>query len=207
MEIPRGKAEMKSIVLLGKGPSLEYANDFIEDCDDIASVNEAASSVDREFINFVFFSDYLLADRIESWQHKVGRFVGREPLDQELSKHPAWIYNRWTYYRWRSCRGDRESLHKRILEGGICHHHSTPAAIHWLSKVEKYDLIKVIGVDGGKDYCKGFSRLYDAFVPPLDEWKLISTRVADICNRVYGTEFIWFNEDNYSRQGKQYESR
>lgn len=189
---------MKTVTLLGKGPTLRYANDFIEADDHVASINEAAADLKRDYIDFVFFSDYLLADRIEKWQHKVGRFVGREPLDQELDKHPAWIYDRWTYYRWRECCGDRQSLHQRILEGGICHHHSTPAAIHWLSKVEKYDLIKIIGVDGGKDYCEGFSRLYDGFVPPLDEWKVISTRVADICHRVYGTEFVWFNEGDHS---------
>lgn len=194
---------MKTAIILAKGPSLQHVDSFIEPSDHVAAINDAASVLDRDVIEYVFFSDVLVCAKVESYQHKVQRFIGREPRDQEFSQYPDWIYPKWTYYRWCECCGDRESLHKRILDGGICHHHSTPAAIHWLCKFGKYDRIKIIGVDGGKDYHKDLTRLYEGFVAPLNEWKLITQRLADICHRVYGTEFIWFDESNHSGKSQQ----
>lgn len=176
---------------------------YLKRDDHIASINDGASHVMPRSVEYVFFSDVLAVERVKDWQQHVKRFISREPLDQQFDGYPQWLRDKWTYYRDRSCMGDRKSISIRILEGGICHHHSTPAAIHWLCKYTHYDTIAIIGIDGGKKYAKGKSRLYKKFIPDLDEWKMISERVADICGRTYGKKIEFYSESNHTGESQQ----
>lgn len=90
----------------------------------------------------------------------------------------------------------------QLRSGGICHHHTTTGAMHWLAKVARYDRIRIIGVDGGRQYAPGSfidqplqHRLRDELGEQfLDDWKQITLRLAELLTEVYGTEFVWFSE-------------
>lgn len=186
------QVETKRIWIAAKGPSLLKLESYLKPDDHLASINDALSHLMPRPVQFLFCSEYLVVKRVESWQENVQRFIGREPQDQHFSEYPQWFVDKWTYYEDRACCGDREALSRKILSGGICHHHSTPAAIHWIAKFTDYTHIAIIGVDGGKHYAKGKSKLYKSFNPNLDQWKMITERTADICGRTYGKQIEFY---------------
>ena len=88
--------------------------------------------------------------------------------------------------------GDRESIAKKIIQGGICHHHTTPGAIHYLCKFGNYDEVCVLGADGGKEYAEGKVSLGPPVID-LSEWATISRRVGDICSKVYNKRVRFYS--------------
>ena len=187
---------MKSITLIAKGPSAVCAESFINPGDDVATVNDAGRFIERP-IAFAFFSDTMRP--MAEHQHRISRFVS-----------PAKEYNWPKWYRPTDhitytdteCEGTREAFQQRMRSGGICHHHTTTGAMHWLAKVARYDRIRIIGVDGGHQYAPGShvdqplqerlrSELGNEF---LDDWKQITIRLSELLAVVYGTQFDWFAE-------------
>jgi hypothetical protein len=190
----------KRIWVVAKGPSCNKIERYIRSDDHVASINDGASHILRDRIEFAFFSDWNAIQSFESFHKKVCKFVAREPSDRDADKTPLWIQKKLELYRWRECGGSRRELTKRILEGGICHHHTTPAAIHWLAKFSDYTEICVIGVDGGKRYASGKKSTCPLLTVDLYHWRIISERTADICSRVYGKRIMFFREDNHSSE-------
>lgn len=183
---------LKRVWVVAKGPSCLRLADHLRDDDAIASVNEGAMHIADRQIDFVFFSEITALDRVEADQHRIKQFISREPLDAQIAKYPEWMRDRWVYYGVRECDGDRESLHRRLVGGGICHHHTTPGAIHYLAKYTDYDEIAVIGADGGKQYAEGKTKLCAGFSPDLDEWAIITRRVGDLCSKVYAKKVQFY---------------
>lgn len=185
---------MRSVTLIAKGPSAVCAPSFVEPGDDIAAVNDAGRFIERE-ITYAFFTD-AMRPMVEH-QQRISRFVS-----------PAREINRPVWYRPQDhityaegeCEGTQDAFEERIQSGGICHHHTTTGAMHWLAKVAGYNRIRIIGVDGGHQYAPGSfidqplqnklrEDLGNEF---LDDWKLITIRLAELLTKVYGTEFVWY---------------
>lgn len=186
----------KRVWVVGKGKSCLDLQKYLKDTDAICSINDGASHIRNRTIDYVFFTDLTAFEYIESMQNRVERFISPEPIDQHFDEYPKWLQGRWTYYTDRSCAGDRNSIEKKILEGGIVHHHTTTAAIHWLSKFSDYDCIAVIGVDGGNEYAYGKESLNPALQYDLDLWRIITERVVDICSRVYRKQIEFYRESS-----------
>lgn len=188
----QSKKALRRIWVVAKGPSCLRLVNHLRDDDAIASVNEGAMHIANRKIDYVFFSEITALDRVESHKDRIDMFVSREPLDSQIQRYPDWMRDRWIIYKERECKGDRESLKRRLVGGGICHHHTTPGAIHYLAKYTDFDEIAVIGADGGKRYAEGKVRLCDGFSPDLDEWAIITRRVGDLCSKVYAKKVEFY---------------
>lgn len=185
---------MKSIVLIGKGPSAVHAALWRKPKDDVAVINDGARFVSGD-IDYCFFIHDVVP--MEPFAHRVDTFVS--PVVRIPENHWSAKGNRYITYQHRECGATVDAFRQRIIAGGICHHHTTTAAIHWLAKFGKYDLVRIIGVDGGSSYADGSyvdpyrdveSRLGVGF---LDEWKRITVSLSRVLTSVYGTEFDWYD--------------
>ena len=192
MTVKRFSDAISRIWLVAKGPSCLKIHEYLRDTDKVASVNDGAMHIPEKEIEYVFFSDLVAMDLVKDHESRVKRFVSRMPLELEVDDHPEWMVDRWSFYPERECGGDRSSIAERIISGGVCHHHTTPAAIHYLCKYETYDEICVIGADGGSKYADGKSPTRVPSVN-LDEWSTISRRVGDICSNVYGKRVRFYS--------------
>ena len=184
----------KRIWVVGKGRSCLDLPKYLKDTDAICSINDGASHIDKRKIQYVFFTDLTSFKYLDPIQSRVERFISPEPLSSHFDQYPKWLRGRWTYYSDRSCCGDRAAIERRILQGGIVHHHSTTAAIHWLSKYSDYDCVAVIGVDGGNEYANGKECLNPTLQYDLDLWRLVTERVVDICSRVYRKQIEFYRD-------------
>jgi hypothetical protein len=174
---------VKSIALLAKGASVERLIDVALHCDSIASINDALRVIPDHNVEFCFYSDARVYETIVQFDDRIQKYVTRDPMDDDFAAVPECIKKKWITYPDRFCNGDIKSLQIRLLSGGICHHSTVPAAIHWLCKHTEYQNIVVIGVDGGGDYAKDMWRLGQA---DLYLWRTIALRTAAICENVYG---------------------
>ena len=206
---------MKSICLIGKGPSAVHANQFVDKSDDVAVINDAGLLVDGE-IKYAFSSHD--CDYLKTTYSRILFTVS--PLNTKYPNNPVWFNgsipewwdrSRHITYEERSCGGSYDILSSRMISGGICHHATASGAIHWLCKVAKYEKIRIIGIDGGSQYapavqlksitCEDHKRASEAgeqwrreCMKPdfMTDWKVITERVAHLCEKVYGTTFEWF---------------
>ena len=185
-----------TVALIAKGPSAENAREWINAFEHIATINDSGRYVEGP-IQWAFFTDTIRP--IETQRHRVERFVSP---DVRLNL-PEWyrpeIHIRYADTR---CGGSEDEFRERVYSGGICHHHTTTGAMHWLAKIAKYKRIRIIGVDGGHSYAADShvnlethnrlkTELGENF---LDDWKVVTHRLAKVLAEVYGTEFEWFNE-------------
>lgn len=153
---------IKSICLIAKGPSAVHADKLISESDDVAVVNDAGIFTDRD-VDYCFCShNYNIT--LKSTIHKIKNLVTpRKNLLPENTKGGRGGMHRLNklnnvnkiIYEECGCDGDLGNLTRRIIEGGICHTYTSTGALHWLAKHGKYDVIKVIGVDGGTEYAPG----------------------------------------------------
>ena len=174
---------MRSIALLAKGASVERLLDYAYHCDAIASINDALRVIPDHNVEYCFFSDLPVLEHLEQMDDRIMTYVSREPLNDDYDLIPQVIKEKLIIYPERNCDGDIASLQRMILSGGICHHSTTPAAIHWLCKNTSYQEIVVIGVDGGGAYAKNMWHHGD---PDFFVWRVIAIRTAAICEKVYG---------------------
>lgn len=179
-------------MLVGKGPSAVQANHWRKNGDDVAAVNDSVRYISGR-VDYCFFIHDCIP--LREFSHRVDKFVS--PLESLPNEH--WVSSgQYLSYRDSTCCATSEGMAKKIMDGGICHHHTTTAALHWLCKFGKYDLIRVIGIDGGHEYAPGAwttahrdvqKKLGENF---MDDWKRISLRLCGILTKVYGTEFDWY---------------
>jgi hypothetical protein len=177
---------------VAKGPSAAYAQDYIESGDSVATINNSCEILNRS-CDYLFFSD--LNQLTLACSKKAALCVS--PIKTHNTLPPEVPH---AVYRDIECEADNVAFIKRITEGGICHHHTVSGALHWLCKFGKYTHIKIIGVDGGREFALGVTPFYHchAFVANttsldfLDDWKAIDKRLCNILSNVYGTEFHWF---------------
>jgi len=153
---------MKSICLIGKGPSAVHADEFMNDSDDVAAINDGGIFTNRD-VDYCFCTHNYYTT-LRGTVHKIKNIVtprrhltpewantglgGMHLLDEVRNVNKI-------IYEDHGCHSVSAELAKRIIEGGICHNHTSAAAIHWLAKHGKYDLIKVVGIDGGIGYAPG----------------------------------------------------
>lgn len=199
---------MKSVCLIAKGPSSDKANEWINEEDDIASINDAinANSMKGKNVKYLFFTHYILIKDVDP--NRVETFVSPVMSLESVKNSPSWLlkerkHNHITYEH-NTSPGDYDGIHHRIVTGGIAHYCTSTAAIHWLSKFGKYNKIRIIGIDGGLGYAKGVSEHYRRdqplftkcgvkFNPHIyDHYKKMCGRVSAICERVYGVKFEWY---------------
>lgn len=188
---------MRTVCLIAKGPNAIHAEAYRNSGDAIATVNDSGRYISGP-IGYAFASDGVL--RFGHHQDRIARIV--TPV--KSFDLPDWYTaHRHVMYADSACEGDEAAFRKRIAEGGICHHHTTTGAMHWLAKVACFDRIKIIGVDGGTEYATdalinlpAHSHLIATLGPNfLDDWKVITERLAEILAEVYGTQFEWYKND------------
>ena len=187
----------RTALLIAKGPSATKAEAFRNTGDAIATINDSGRYISGP-IDFAFASDGVL--RFGTHHERIKRFV--TPV--RAFDLPDWYTaDRHIMYLDSACKGDEESFRKRISEGGLCHHHTTTGAMHWLAKIGCFDVVRIIGVDGGTKYAPdalvnapAFAHLVADLGPLfLDDWKVITERLAVILTDVYGTRFEWYGGD------------
>lgn len=198
---------MKSICLIAKGPSAVHADDFMNDSDDVGVVNDAGIFTKRN-VDYCFCTHNYYTT-LKDTVHKIKNIVtpikcllpplcdtglgGMHLLDEVKN------VNKITYNEDQPKTGDPARLVEYILNGNICHHHTTTGALHWLAKHGKYDLIKVIGVDGGTGHAPGSyvhqptidflnQKLYEKTGIKnhlLDSYKQLAIQLIEILENVY----------------------
>jgi hypothetical protein len=186
---------MKSICLIGKGPSAVHADEFMNDSDDVAAINDGGIFTNRD-VDYCFCTHNYYTT-LRGTVHKIKNII-----TPQVHLNPEWANTglggmhlldevknvNKIIYEEHKCAGNSINLTKRIIEGGICHNHTTSAAIHWLAKHGKYDLIKVVGVDGGIGYAPGayfHQPTIDLLNKGLYERTGIKNHLHDACKEVF----------------------
>lgn len=197
---------MKTITVIAKGPSAANAYEFIRRVDrtDIATINDAATLIPGVEIDYTFFTHTGFLPKIQPHASRIKSYVCPDLKRHEGTDPPDWIARRLIQYADRKCAGSTEDLQQRILDGGICHHNTTNGALHWLAKCGTYELIRVIGVDGGRQYAAGVKVLSDKWHEViaeaekteeyLDVWRGVTLRLASVLHAVYGTEVEFYGD-------------
>jgi len=196
----------ETITIVAKGPSANHAQEFIDACPGthIAAINDAGDLFTNH-INWVFLSDSDVARKIAHFKSRTDVFAF--PENRILSEGKSiseWLGDtEKVQYPCEPCAGDETTLRQRITEGGITHHNTVNGALHWLCKHGKYRTIRLIGVDGGREYADGrvfsgspqaFKRLAESHGTEdfLDIWHDITDRLIDILKCTYAVEVNWY---------------
>jgi hypothetical protein len=151
---------MRVVTLVAKGPSSALADECIA-CtgSDVAVVNDAMRVVRRERINVCAFMDFEMAERAREYWHRVDRFLcpDRLHLDQVISERtaadlPEFPMDRCTQVEY-DCRDlDDSKVVKRLVADRRPVLGFTASMLHaWLA-YSGYDVIVIVGVDGGSAY-------------------------------------------------------
>jgi hypothetical protein len=189
----------------------------MNDSDDVAAINDGGIFTNRD-VDYCFCTHNYYTT-LKGTVHKIKNIVtpqkcltpewantglgGMHLLDEVKNVNKI-------IYEESNCAGDLVSLTKRIIGGGICHHHTSSAGLHWLAKHGKYDLIKVIGIDGGSKYGPGAyvhqptidkvnKMLYDRTGKKNhlhDLSKEIFMRLAGILENVYDCKIILYTQED-----------
>ena len=184
---------MKSILLVGKGPSAVQANTLRQPHEDVAVINDAARYING-LIHYCFFIHDFMP--VSEFVDRIDTFVSPE---QSLPSGHWSEKARYLSYKDSTCERTQQDFINRIVEGGICHHHTTTAALHWLAKYGDYFQIRILGVDGGRNYAPGAfteshrgvsERLGPDF---LDDWKSICKELTTLLSRIYGVTYVWLS--------------
>jgi len=195
---------VNTITVIAKGPSAENAYEFINRVGhtDIATINDAATLILATQIDYAFFTHTGLLPKMQPHASRIQSYVCPDLQTHERKDPPDWIAAKLIQYPDRYCAGSTEDLQQRIIDGGICHHNTTNGALHWLAKCGGYRRIRVIGVDGGRQYADGVNVLsktwHDVISANektedyLDIWRGVTLRLADVLRNVYGTEIEFY---------------
>ena len=208
---------MKSTCLIAKGPSAVHADKFISESDDVAVVNDAGIFTDRD-IDYCFCTHNYYTT-LRDTVHKIKNIV-----TPQKNLTPEWANTglggmhlldvvrnvNKIIYKEHGCHGDLDNLTKRIIRGGICHSYTCTGGLHWLAKHGKYDVIKVIGIDGGIEYAPG-AYFHQPTIDFLNQKcyertgikdhihdlsKEVFMRLAGILENVYGCRISFYNEES-----------
>lgn len=195
---------MKTITVVAKGPTAAHCNDWIAQAEGthIACINDAFRLVNAPIIDYVFFTHFQFMPAIARNNMWISQAVCPDLLRHENIVPMPEIADMLIQYSDRQCIGDRQSLLERIASGGICHHNTVNGALHWLAKHGKYERIRLIGVDGGRDYAFGMHVLsqatHDRIVQNegtedyFDVWKQVTETLCELLTQVYGVEIEWY---------------
>jgi len=185
---------MRTVCLIAKGPNAIHAEAYRNSGDAIATVNDSGRYISGP-IDYAFASDGLA--RLRETQERISRIV----TPSRAFDLPDW-YQPQTHitYSDSKCCGDESALRERITTGGICHHHTTTGALHWLAKVQRYEVIRIIGVDGGMHYAPqalvnapAMLQLRNTLGKTfLTDWKLITERLCGLLTEYYGTRIEFY---------------
>ena len=198
----------KSICLIAKGPSAVYANEFMDKDDDVAVINDASIFTKRDRVDYCFITHNYYTS-LKDTVHKIRNIVtiaknakkkapegGFELLDEVANTNKI-VYDH--IVEGDPLKTDKDGLIRHIGAGKICHHHTSTGALHWLAKYGKYDLIKVIGIDGGNEYAPGSyvnRPSYDKIGIKdgiLDKWKGVVLELAKVLEDIYGCQFKFYH--------------
>lgn len=186
---------MKTATLIAKGPSASKAKDIVGSNDYVAVINDAGKLIPGIEIDYMFFAHTTVFPMLDHLKGRLKQAVSRRMNPLQLDEMPDWIRERHKMFDDWDCDGDMDSLNGRLLAGGIMAHHTTSSAMHYLCKVEKFEKIKVVGVDGGLAYAEDLKKT-PSFAVDLDLFLQIAKRVAIICSNVYQTEFEWYHYES-----------
>lgn len=194
------------VTIIAKGPSANHALKFLakHGPSDIASINDAGSLIPGSRITWCFFSDVIFLKRnIAHHKDSIQTFVSPAIPGHLMLHVPDWVSD-WVQYPESQCTGFIDDMVKRMSVGGICHHNTVSGAIHWLAKHGKYRTIRIIGVDGGRNYAKGVNvvgpethkKLIDDHGTKdyLDIWKEVTKTLCSLVKKVYATNIEWYGE-------------
>ena len=198
---------MKSVCLIAKGPSAIYADEFMDNNDDIAVINDAGiftkRDVDYCFCTHNYYTTlrgtvYKIRNIVTLAKNakKKGPMGGLDLLDEIVNVNKI-IYDH--VVKGQGLEPSRSGFIRHIGAGKVCHHHTATAALHWLAKYGKYDLIRVIGIDGGTEYAPGSyvdRSTYEKLGVKnglLDGWKKIVLELVQVLENIYDCKFKFYN--------------
>ena len=198
---------MKSVCLIAKGPSAFYADEFMNKNDDVAVINDAGIFTKRD-VDYCFCTHNYYTT-LRGTVHKIRNIVtvaknakakgprgGFDLLDEVVDVNKI-VYEHLV--KGHPLKTDKNGLIRHISAGRICHHHTSTAALHWLAKHGKYNLIRVIGIDGGTEYAPGSYVDYPTYVKlgikegTLDKWKEIVLELVKVLENIYDCKFKFYN--------------
>ena len=198
---------MKSVCLIAKGPSAIYAEDFMRETDDIAVINDAGIFTKRD-VDYCFCTHNYYTT-LRGTVHKIRNIVtvaknaktkgpmgGFDLLDEVVDVNKIVYEHLVKGHALKPCK---DGFMRHIAAGKVCHHHTSTAALHWLAKHGKYDLVRVIGIDGGTEYAPGsyvHQPTYDKLgirYGLLDTWKEIVLELVEVLENIYGCKFKFYN--------------
>jgi hypothetical protein len=192
-----------TVTIIAKGPSAANASRFIARSPGthIATINDAGALFPSRPITWCFFTDVIFLKRnIVRHHRRIQTYVSPRLSEKDKKEVPNWVTD-WVQYPENSCTGFIDDMEKRVVSGGICHHNTVNGAIHWLAKHGKYRTIRILGVDGGRDYapnvnCVGdetHKKLVDSHgtLDYLDVWKEATKTVCHLVKRVYAVNIEW----------------
>jgi hypothetical protein len=207
------KTIMKSICLIAKGPSAIHANEFMDENDDVAVINDASVFTKRDRVDYCFVTHNYYTT-LKDTVHKIRNIVtvaknakekaprgGFELLDEIVNVNKM-VYEHLV--QGQPIKPKKDGFIKHIASGVVCWHHTSTGALHWLAKYGKYDLVKVIGIDGGDGYAPGgyvnrpsYDKLGIKKVKDeggiLDRWKGVVLELVKVLENIYDCKFEFYH--------------
>lgn len=194
----------RTCTLIGKGPSAENADGFIELCPetDVAVINDAAKLVTcRQSINYLFFTDVELIEVARPTWPRIERFVCPDTLHRnaqpDLTLRPGHVaglpLNRVETFPYQRTGCQAAELVECIRERRAAQHHTAMSAQSWLA-YRGYTHFRCIGFDGGQRYAAGVQPSPPGMARLLPRWRQAHALLADLLRREMGVETEWFGE-------------
>ena len=206
-----------TVTVVSKGKTAENANSYIDAFPgtSVACINDSALLLRDDIIpDYCFFSDVPVSHNIFKSGRKHHRYIARglRSFPSDLPK--GFPVDDLTLIRDIGCHSENHNLGKRILDGGICWHHTTPGAIHWLAKHGKFRHIRIIGVPikdephmraSGVEQAESFRKIMTdkGMVDYIRAWNDVTHRVCELVSRTYGVQFERYedtDENSYTSQ-------
>ena len=199
-----------TVTIIAKGKTAENADLFIRACPGtaVACINDSAILLRPGIVpNYCFFSDVGMAKAVVESGREHHRYISRLN-DNFPSKLPTQFpFDKWDLCYAESCGASMPQLESQLISGRICWHHTTPGAIHWLAKNDKFRKIRIIGVPLGDEphvRANGVTESQE-FMEEMNkknngnffhQWNEVTDRVCNLMSRVYGVEIERY-EDNH----------
>lgn len=187
----------EEVIIVAKGPSSEGAQSLIDKIGcHVCTVNDSAMLLDSDSpVDFCVFCHADFAERAKDRWGSIRLFmcpffdfdVNRLAYSVRCQLPSEFPHEKCIYVNERFCPANEDVLRLKIRCGQVVWHHTTVAAMTWMSAMDMKK-IHVIGVDGGRDYAKGMHGNHSI---DLDEWKSVAHTVGSIISEERGVEIQW----------------
>lgn len=184
---------MKTVLLIGKGPSAVNAPKHIETGISIAVTNDAMKLFEGP-VNYCFFTDLEMISAARDHWHRVGMFISPDKLHvnyqpEDVGPPDGFPHARHVKYPYDVISRVPREMEKYVDARKVPHHSTASAAMGWLA-YQGYKEIRLCGFDGGKGNAPGLTwgvaedYKYDSF-------RKAQETLAPILKRKLGVTTVW----------------